>query len=46
LYDDDSCFILHPQFESLHSLIEDLDTFPNLSGLHQNDDKCTILCIG
>jgi hypothetical protein len=27
LYADDSCFILNPQFGSLHSLIEDLDIF-------------------
>jgi hypothetical protein len=30
---DDSCFLLKPQLESLHSLIEDIDTFANLSGL-------------
>ena len=46
LYTDDSCFLLNPQFGSLHSLIEDLDTFPTLSGLQTNCDKCTILHIG
>jgi hypothetical protein len=46
LYADDSCFLLIPQLESLHSLIEDLDTFANLSGLKPNYGKCTILCIG
>ena len=46
LYADDSCFLLNPQLESLHSLIEDLDTFSNLSGLQPNYDKCTILRIG
>ena len=33
LYADDSCFHLKPQLESLHSLIENLDTFAILSGL-------------
>ena len=36
LYADDSCFLL--------SLIEDLDTFANLSGLQLNYE-CSILCI-
>ena len=40
LYVDDSGFLLKPQLGSLHSLIEDLDTFSNLSGLK------TILRIG
>ena len=43
LYADDSCFILIPQLESLHGLIEDLDTFSNLSGLKPNYDKCYLL---
>ena len=38
LYVDDSCFLLNPQFRSLHSLIEDLDNFSNLSGLQPNYD--------
>jgi thymidine kinase len=46
LYTDDSCFLLNPQLESLHDLIEDLDTFAILSGLKTNYDKCTILRIG
>ena len=44
LYADDSCFLLKPQLESLHGLIEDLDTFAILSGLKPNYDK--ILRIG
>ena len=42
LYADDSCFLLKPQLESLHSLIEDLDTFAILSGLNPNYGKCWI----
>ena len=38
LYADDSCFLLKPQLESLHSLIEDLHNFAILSGLNP---KCT-----
>ena len=43
LYADDSCFLLKPQLESLHGLIED---FAILSGLKPSYDKCTILRIG
>ena len=39
LYTDDTCFLLIPPLKSLHSLIEDLDTFANLSGLKTNYDK-------
>ena len=46
LYADDSCFLLKPQLESLHGLLEDLDNFAILSGLKPNYDKCTILRIG
>ena len=46
LYADDLCFLLKPELESLHSLLEDLDTFANLSGLKTNYDKCTIFRIG
>jgi hypothetical protein len=46
LYADDSCFLLNPQLGFLHSFIEDLDCFSNLSGLQPNYSKCTILCIG
>ena len=45
-YADNSCFLKNPQFGSLHSLIEDLDTLSNLSGLQPNDDECTILRVG
>ena len=45
-YAEDSCFLLNPQLVSLHSLIEDLDTFSSLSGLKRNYDKCTVLSIG
>uniref|UniRef100_A0A8C7QL84 Uncharacterized protein n=1 Tax=Oncorhynchus mykiss TaxID=8022 RepID=A0A8C7QL84_ONCMY len=43
LYTDDSCFLLKQQLESLHGLLEDLDTFAILSGLKPNYDKCTVL---
>ena len=46
LYVDDSCFLLNPQLGSLHSLIEDLDTFPNVSGLQPDDDKYDTVRIG
>ena len=46
MHADDSCFVLNPQFGSLHSLIEDLDTFSHLSGLQPSYDKCTILNTG
>ena len=39
LYTDDSCFLLKPQLQSLHGLI-DLDTFAVLSGIKPNYDKC------
>jgi hypothetical protein len=38
LYAENSCFLLKPQLESLHWLIEDLDTFAILSGLKPNYD--------
>ena len=40
LYTDNSNVLLNLQSGSLHSLIEDLDHFSNLSGVQPNYDKC------